>query len=219
MFTKVDEVLPKKVNANFVLKTLETYLMPNDTNQPSKPYPPTRAGKPPRLGLALGSGGAKGWAHVGVLKALDELGIEADVYAGCSAGALVSGAKLLGILDELKEWAMNIGPMGAVTAFGVQLSRGGLINPDKAFGQFARYDLPIETLSSPWGAVATDLATGLEVWLTEGSTLNACRASSAVPLVLQAASHTIDDDEHWLIDGGVANPVPVNLARALGADR
>lgn len=179
------------------------------------PLAPSR----PRLGLALGSGAARGWAHAGVLRALDDLGVEVDVYAGCSAGALVSGAHLLGIWDEFSDWAQRIGPVGAVATFGLQLSRGGLITPDKAFAQFMPADQPIEALAKPWGAVATDLATGKEVWLTQGSTLSACRASSAVPMVLQAASHTINDVEHWLIDGGASNPVPVSLARALGADR
>ncbi len=185
---------------------------PEDISKPSSEKPR------PRIGLALGSGAARGWAHVGVLRALDELGVEVDVYAGCSAGALVSAAKLLGILEDVKKWAKDIGPMGAVATFGLQLSRGGLINPEKAYGQFAGQDVDIDALPQAWGAVATDLATGQEVWMTEGSTLLACQASSAVPMVLQAVSYAIEGEEHWLIDGGVSNPVPISLARALGAD-
>ncbi|WOI54192.1 patatin-like phospholipase family protein [Parvularcula sp. LCG005] len=173
----------------------------------------------PRLGVALGSGGARGWAHIGVFRALKELGVEVDVYAGCSAGALVSGAALMGFYDEMIDWAKSIGPIGAISSFGVHLSRGGLINPDKAFDIFRKHDKLIEDLPKPWGCVATDLSNGEEVWLTRGSAFEALRATSAVPMVIQAASYKALGEEHWLIDGAASNPVPVNLARALGAER
>lgn len=185
--------------------------------------PPTSTASPaqnrPRLGLALGSGAARGWAHMGVFRALKELGVEVDVYAGCSVGALISAAKLLGMLTEFEAWARQLGPLGAVQSFGLSLSRGGLINPDKAFATFAHMDKEIADLPCPWGAVATDLGSGEEVWLTEGSVLKACRASAAVPMALQAAHYIHRGQEYWLIDGAMANPVPTNLARALGAER
>lgn len=185
------------------------------------PNPTAHAAAPlrPRIGLALGSGAARGWAHLGVFRALRELGVEIDVFAGCSAGALVSGAQLMGFLDELAEWARRIGPIKAIGTFALEVARGGLVAPDKAFDQFNAHDREIQSLPKPWGAVATDLATGREVWLTEGSCLLACRASSAVPMVLQAAAYPTAYGERWLVDGAVSNPVPVNLARALGADR
>lgn len=176
--------------------------------------PPAR----PRLGLALGSGAARGWAHLGVLHALDTLGVEVDVFAGCSAGALVGGARLLGIEKAFASWAKSIGPLAAMRTFGFAVRRGGLINPDRAFAGFEPDDRPIEALPKPFGAVATDLATGQEVWLTRGSTLAACRASSAVPMLVQAARYMVEDREYWLVDGATSNPVPVNLARALGAE-
>lgn len=173
----------------------------------------------PRLGIALGSGAALGWAHVGVLKALDELGVEVDVYAGCSVGSLISAAKLIDIWDEFLDWARELGPLDAMSSFSVAMSRGGMINPDKAFLRFKKFDRHIEDLPAAWGAVATDLATGREVWLRSGSVLEACRASSSVPILLQSARYMQGDQEHWMIDGAASNPVPVNLARALGAER
>ncbi len=173
----------------------------------------------PKLGLALGSGAARGWAHAGIMRALDEIGVEVDIYAGCSAGALVSAARLLGIWDRFTEWAKSLDPLTAAGTFGFGLARGGFINPDKAYKTFMDADREIGTLEKKWGAVATDLATGREVWLSRGSVLEACRASAAVPIIMQSARFEFHGREHWFIDGAASNPVPVSLARALGADR
>ena len=178
-----------------------------------------RAQGRPVIGLALGSGAARGWAHAGVLDALDELGVEVHVHAGCSVGALVSGAHALGIWDEFRDWAVTIGGIGSLSAFALAIGKGGMVDPTRAFERFRAHDRLIEELSGPWGAVGTDLATGQEVWLTRGSVLDACRASSAIPMILHAACHEVRGEERWLIDGAASNPVPVSLARALGADR
>lgn len=175
--------------------------------------------KIPQLGVAWGSGAARGWAHVGVLRAFEELGIAPDVEAGCSVGALVSAARRLDIWDAFNAWAKEIGPLGAFGQFALSIGAGGLINPGRAFEAFRYADKPIEDLDAPWGAVATDLATGQEVWLTAGSVLDATRASSAIPMVMQAAPIMVDGAERWMVDGAASNPVPVSLARALGADR
>ncbi|MEM1380504.1 MAG: patatin-like phospholipase family protein [Pseudomonadota bacterium] len=175
--------------------------------------------KRPKLGVAWGSGAARGWAHVGVIRALNELNIAVDVEAGCSVGALVSAARRLDAWDAFMAWALEIGPVGALGQFALQLGAGGLINPSRAFETFRYADRNIEDLDAPWGAVATDLATGQEVWLTAGSVIEAARASSAIPMVMQAAAITVNGSERWLIDGAASNPVPVSLARALGADR
>ncbi|MEO1656403.1 MAG: patatin-like phospholipase family protein [Pseudomonadota bacterium] len=172
-----------------------------------------------KLGMAWGSGGARGWAHVGVLRAFEELGLEVDIEAGCSAGALVSAARRLGIWEEFLAWGREIGPIGALSQFAIRLGAGGFINPDRAIETFRYADKSIEELEKPWGAVATDLATGQEVWLTKGSVLDAARASASIPMVLQAAPVTVDGIERWMIDGATSNPVPVSLAHALGADR
>lgn len=177
------------------------------------------SGNVPKIGVAWGSGAARGWAHVGVLRAFDEMGIETDVEAGCSVGALVSGARRLGIWQEFLAWAQEISPLDALGQFALSLGAGGLINPARAFETFRYADQKIEDLSAPWGAVATDLATGQEVWLTAGSVLDATRASSAIPMVMQAAPIMFRGAQRWMIDGAASNPVPVSLARALGADR
>ena len=167
-----------------------------------------------KLGLALGSGAARGWAHVGALQALDEMGVRPDVIAGCSAGALVGGAHLIGALDEFQAWARQLGPISALEKFNLRVERGGFIEAAAAFDAFRDYDKNIEDLPIAFGAVATDLATGEEVSITKGSVIEAVRASSAIPVVF----HAIPKNGQWLVDGALANPAPVSLARALGAD-
>jgi len=169
---------------------------------------------PKKLGLVLGSGAARGWAHIGVLRALDECGLAPDVIAGCSVGALVGGAYVLGALEDFEAWARELKPLSAMQSFAFTVAHGGLVNAAPAFRAFAQYDRKIEDLAVKFGAVAVDLGTGEEVWITEGSVIEAARASSAIPVIFHAARR----GRRWLIDGAVANPAPVSLARALGAD-
>ena len=121
-----------------------------------------------RIGLALGSGAARGWAHLGVLRALAEGGIEPDVIAGTSVGALVGGAWLTDQVEPLSAWARSLGLMGLVPLLDLTLSRGGLLTVSKLFDRFRNplTDVPIETLRRPFGVVATELSTGREVWLS-----------------------------------------------------
>jgi len=167
-----------------------------------------------KLGLALSSGAARGWAHVGVLRGLAELGVKPDVIAGCSVGAVVGGAHLIGALDDLEKWGRSLTPLSALDSFSLKVHRGGLIDVGAAFKAFARYDRNIEDLPIKFGAVATDLASGEEVAMTTGSILEAVRASSAIPVVF----HAVRRDHRWLLDGALSNPTPVTLARAMGAD-
>lgn len=167
-----------------------------------------------KLGLVLGSGAARGWAHVGVLRGLEEIGLKPDVIAGCSVGALVGGAYLVGALEELEAWARELKPLSALKSFSLAVARGGLVNTLPAFSAFKSYDARIETLPVRYGAVAADLGTGEEVWLTHGSLIDAARASSAIPVIF----HAVRREGRWLVDGALANPAPVSLARALGAD-
>lgn len=167
-----------------------------------------------KLGLVLGSGAARGWAHVGVLRGLEEIGLKPDVVAGCSVGALVGGAYLVGALKELEAWARELKPLSALKSFSLGVARGGLVNTAPAFRAFHAYDQRIEDLPIRFGAVAADLGTGEEVWLTEGSLIEAARASSAIPVIF----HAVRRDGRWLVDGALANPAPVSLARTLGAD-
>jgi NTE family protein len=169
-----------------------------------------------KIGLALGSGAARGWAHIGVLRALDELGIEPDIVCGTSIGAAVGAAYLTGQLDELQSWAQNMGLLGMLGIIDVTFRRGGLVAAERVFERFrnAHTDVRIEELPKPYAAVATDLATGREIWLREGPMLDAVCASAAMPGVFPA----VRTGQQWLVDGALVNPVPVSLCRALGAD-
>ncbi|HXI87292.1 MAG TPA: patatin-like phospholipase family protein [Parvularculaceae bacterium] len=167
-----------------------------------------------KLGLVLGSGAARGWAHVGVLRRLEEIGLNADIIAGCSVGALVGGAYVLGALEEFEAWARELKPLSALKSFALSFSRGGVVNAGPAFAAFADFDKRIEELPTRFGAVAADLGTGEEVWITEGSVVEAARASCAIPVIF----HAVRREGRWLVDGALANPAPVSLARALGAD-
>ena len=164
--------------------------------------------------MALGSGAARGWAHIGVLKGLAEIGVRPDVVAGCSVGALVGGAYLVGGLEAFMAWARELSPLSALTAFNFNVGRGGLVDTKSAFEAFRQFDRDMGELETRFGAVATDLGTGDEVWITEGSVLEAARASSAIP----ALFHAVKRADRWLVDGALANPTPVSLARGLGAD-
>lgn len=169
----------------------------------------------PRIGLALGSGSARGWAHIGVIRALEERGIKPDLVAGCSVGALVGAAYCGGQLDKLEKWVRKLSFWDVVRLMDVRLA-GGLIDGTNLMTSFVDKlsDTDIEQLSIPYAAVATDLANGREVWLQSGSVPNAVRASIALPGIFSP----VQLDDRWLVDGGLTNPVPVSLCRALGAD-
>ncbi len=169
-----------------------------------------------KIGLALGSGAARGWAHIGVLRALEEVGIEPDIICGTSIGAAVGAAYLTDQLDELQAWAQKMGWLGMLGIIDLTFRRGGLVAAEKAFERFYndRTDVRIEDLPRPFAAVATDLSTGREIWLRDGPLLPAVLASAAMPGLFPAVRH----DHHWLVDGALVNPVPVSLCRALGAD-
>jgi len=169
----------------------------------------------PKIGLALGAGGARGWAHIGVIRELGEAGIRPDIVCGTSMGSLVGAAYAAGELERLEEWALSLGWRDV---FGLMdfTWRGGLIRGKKLFefmrGRFGLQD--IAALPIPYGAVATELATGREVWLREGHVLDAVRASIAIPGVFAPVLR----DGELLVDGALVNPVPVSMCRALGAE-
>ena len=170
----------------------------------------------PRLAIALGSGSARGWAHIGVLRALRQAGITPDIVCGTSMGAFVGAAYASGSLDSLEGWARGLTRRDVLGFFDVSLGAGGLIKGEKLLGYTSRLflDETFADLDKPFACVATDLASGREVWLKEGRILDAVRASVALPglLVPQLL------DGCYLVDGGLVNPVPVSLCRALGAD-
>ncbi|MCB1960797.1 MAG: patatin-like phospholipase RssA [Rhodocyclaceae bacterium] len=177
--------------------------------------PVNSAGGAPRVGLALGSGAARGWAHIGVIRALAREGIAPDVICGCSIGAFVGAAAATGDLDKLSDWVEDLSWQGVVSFLDVSL-RGGLIKGDKVIQHFRRevVDLDFADLDIPFACVATELQTGREIWLKEGSVARAVRASIAIPGLFTPAVV----DGRVLVDGGLVNPVPVSLCRAMGAD-
>ena len=169
----------------------------------------------PIIGIALGAGGARGWAHIGVLRALGEAGIRPDIVCGTSMGSLVGAAYAAGELERLEEWAVSLGWRDV---FGLLdfTWRGGLIRGNRLIEFMrARFGLKdIADLPLPYGAVATELATGREVWLRQGHVLDAVRASIAIPGMFAPVLR----DGELLVDGALVNPVPVSMCRALGAD-
>jgi NTE family protein len=170
----------------------------------------------PKIGIALGSGGARGLIHIGVLLALKDEGMEPDIVAGCSMGALVGGAFAAGWLDDLEEWVVTITRLDIVRLLDVDITNGGLIdgNRIKQFLQDFKGDIGINDLEKPYMAIATDLNTGREIWLQDGSLFDAIRASVSIPGFLTP----FKVNGKWLVDGGLTNPVPVSACRALGAD-
>lgn len=169
-----------------------------------------------KIGLALGSGAARGWSHIGVINALQRLGIEIDLVAGCSIGSLVGAAYSCGKLPELETWVRSFSYWDVLRLMDLSWQRGGLLRGERVFNRF-RQIMPLTEFSSclmPFGAVATNLSTGREIWFTEGDIHLAVRASCSMPGLMAPVPH----NGYWLVDGGVVNPVPISLTRAMGAD-
>ena len=170
----------------------------------------------PRIGVALGGGSARGWAHIGVLEALTELGLAPDVVAGTSIGALVGAAYVTDRLGELRAWAEAVTWRDMATLLDLRLTRGGLIDGGRIETLLADRGVfgDIERSPRPFAAVATDIESGAEVWLRSGPIQRAVRASIGLPGIFKP----VHVDGQWLLDGGLVNPVPVSTCRALGAD-
>lgn len=168
-----------------------------------------------RLALVLGSGSARGWAHIGVLRTLQEVGIRPDIVCGSSIGALVGAAYAAGELDRFEHWVRSLSLRDVVSLMDFHLA-GGMLKGERLMSFFQRHfmDCPIDALEIPFAAVATDLHTGQEVWLRDGSTTKVVRASIALPGLFSP----VWLQERLLVDGGLVNPVPVTLARAMDAD-
>jgi NTE family protein len=169
----------------------------------------------PRIGIALGAGSARGWAHIGVLKALLDADIVPESVCGTSIGALVGAVYADDALAGLEDWVRALTWRKMVGYFDFSFS-GGLVKGGRLFdflrGEFL--DKRIEDLQRPFAAVATDLVNGREVWLREGPGADAVRASVAIPGLF---TPWLDADRQ-LVDGALVNPVPVSLARAMEAD-
>jgi NTE family protein len=169
----------------------------------------------PRIGLALGSGSARGWAHIGAIRALEERGVKPDLICGTSIGALVGAAYASGELDRLERWVAGLARTTVVRLMDLTW-RGGLIRGNRLFTLFRTIfeDRDIEALPVPYGAVATELYSGRELWLRSGKVFDAVRASCAMPGLFTPVVR----EGSVLVDGGLVNPVPVSMCRALGAE-
>ena len=169
----------------------------------------------PLIGLALGSGSARGWAHIGVLRALMEAGIRPDVVCGASVGAIVGAAYATDQMDRFEAWVRGMDRRAVVSFMDFNLS-GGMLKGEKLVAFLRQHfdDRPIEALDTRFAVVATALQTGDEVWLRSGPVTEAVRASFALPGLFTPVWH----EQRLLVDGGLVNPVPVSLARALGAE-
>jgi NTE family protein len=170
----------------------------------------------PVIGLALGGGAARGFAHIGIVRTLIAHGIVPNVVVGTSIGAVVGGSYAAGHLDTLEEWARSLQPRNILGYLDIRLNGSGLIGGDKLAAQLEASlgQTHIEDLPLKFATVATEVRTGHEIWLTHGSMVDAMRASYALPGIF--APVLVGD--RWLVDGALVNPVPVSAARALGAE-
>ncbi|WP_089025365.1 patatin-like phospholipase family protein [Bradyrhizobium mercantei] len=170
----------------------------------------------PVIGLALGGGAARGFAHIGIIKTLLAHGIVPNVVVGTSIGSVVGGAYAAGHIDTLEKWARSLQPRSVLGYLDIRLNGSGLIGGTKLAAEIeaALGQSNIEDLTVKFASVATEVRTGHEIWITQGRVVDAMRASYALPGIF--APVLIGD--RWLVDGALVNPVPVSAARALGAE-
>ncbi len=174
------------------------------------------SGPRPRIGLALGSGSARGLAHLGVIRAIEEAGIEVDCIAGSSMGALIGAIHAAGKLDQLEATFKTFDWKTMATFFDVVLPKSGLLDGAR-IGELVRAHIhadAIELLPRAFAAVATDIVSGEEVVIRSGDVIEAVRASISVPGIFTP----VRSNGRILVDGGLTNPVPVSAARAMGAE-
>ena len=183
----------------------------DETATSEAPVPPQR----PSIGLALGGGAARGFAHIGVLKVLTAHGIVPDVIVGTSIGAVVGGTYAGQQLDTLEQWARSLNVRSVISYLDINLSGSGLITGNHLAKtlEAGLHDMRIDDLPTRFAAIATEFNTGHEIWLTHGRLVDALRASYALPGIFPP----VRIGGRWLVDGALVNPVPVSAARALGA--
>lgn len=170
----------------------------------------------PTIGLALGGGAARGFAHIGILRTLLANGIVPDIVVGTSIGAVVGGSYAAGHLDTLEAWARGLLPRNIFSYLDIRLNGSGLIGGSKLAAQLQASfgDVYIDELPLKFAAVSTEVNTGHEIWVTNGKLVDAVRASYALPGIFEP----VRAGGRWLLDGALVNPVPVTACRALGAD-
>ena len=169
----------------------------------------------PTIGIALGGGAARGWAHIGVLKSLIAAGLEPDIVAGTSIGAVAGACFVTGRLNALEDFACGLTRRRIFGFLDFNFAGSGLITGQRLSTRLEQHlqQFNIEQLERKFVAVATELGTGHEVWLNKGSLVNALKASFALPGIFRP----VQINGRWLIDGALVNPIPVSVCRALGA--
>ena len=192
----------------------------NNSSEPAGSEPADKVGlgsiRRPVIGLALGGGAARGFAHIGIIRTLIAHGIVPHVVVGTSIGGVVGGAYAAGQLDALEDWARSLQPRNIFSYLDIRLNGSGLIGGAKLAAQLetAIGKTLIEDLPLKFATVATEVRTGHEIWLTHGRIVDAMRASYALPGIFSP----VLVGDRWLVDGALVNPVPVSAARALGAE-
>ena len=173
------------------------------------------ASQRPTIGLALGGGAARGFAHIGVIRTLIAKGYTPDIIAGTSFGAVVGGCYAAGKLDDVEQWGLSLTRRRVLSYLDVSFSGSGLLGGGRLAEKLTDTlgDTRIEDLPIHFGVIATEIGTGHEIWITRGRLANAMRASYALPGIFPA----VEIGQRWLMDGALVNPVPVSAARALGA--
>ena len=186
-----------------------------DRGAEATPEPKNPIVERPTIGLALGGGAARGFAHIGVLRTLLSRNIVPDVIVGTSIGAVVGGCYASGQLDTLEEWARQLTKRGILGYLDVSFSGAGLIGGNRLAHRLdeAVGETQIDKLAIRFAAITTEVGTGHEIWLTRGRMVDALRASYALPGIFPP----VRLGGRWLVDGALVNPVPVSAARALGA--
>ena len=179
--------------------------MPDSSGQPTRP----------KIGLALGSGVARGWAHLGVIRALERYGFVPEMVSGTSIGALTGGAYLAGHAETLEDWARGLSKVKMISYLDFRVRSGGMIGGRGLVEAMQQHigGLRIEDLPKPFATVATDLLTGHEVWLRDGDLIQAIRTSFSLPGIFEP----MRVKGRWLVDGALVNPVPISVCRSMGA--
>lgn len=175
-----------------------------------------RRKREPVVGLALGAGVARGWAHIGVLRELEAQGVRPAIISGSSIGAVIGGCAAAGELDGIEDFARGMTRRGMFNLIDISLAGGGLLSGNRLR---ARLDkglpgLQIEDLPTRFAAVTTEVGSGHEIWLTRGPLAKAIQASYAMPGIFEPVRF----GDRWLFDGALVNPIPVTVCRVLGAD-
>lgn len=168
-----------------------------------------------KIGLALGGGAARGWAHIGVLRALEEAGIKPHIIAGTSIGAVVGGCHAANALDAVEGFARSLTRRKVFGYLDFNLAGTGLIGGQRLCKELSGSlgETRIEDLDLPFTAIATEIGSGHELWLSRGRLVDAIRASYALPGIFRPVSI----NGRWLFDGALVNPIPVSVCRAMGA--